>query len=313
MTLKPMLAADTDVNRLVTTDERRPGLDRDDSWCYQQKYNGDRVLVALTLGQVDVFGRDGQRSQWQHKFTTRAHQAAYRALADLGVHHVVLDGELMPDGVMVVFDVVNIDRYPAPRYAAILPTDPFRRRLRALTELFEQWAPPEAMFRLAPTAIGTEAKLALALDCVRRCTEGVMARRLDAPYRSGVRSQSLLKLKFIHDADLVVISVGFEGRDNVVLGAYQPGAAPVEVPTEVATALGIDGTAAVEPIEVGRASAHGKGSFAKGDVVVVRYNCMSRDGRLVGPRIMRKRTDKPAAECSTEQLFYSQEVPVYEH
>jgi bifunctional non-homologous end joining protein LigD len=294
VSFKPMLAADTDVNRLVTTDERRPGLDRDDAWCYQQKYNGDRVLVAITLGQVDVFGRDGQRSQWRHKFATRAHQVAYRALAapDIGIHHVVLDGELMPDGTMVVFDVVHLEGGTPPRLSAVQPSDPYRQRLRNLTELFDLWAPPDTMFRLAPTAVGTEAKLALALDCVRRHTEGVMARRLDSVYRPGVRSQHLLKLKFIHDADLVVMSIGFEGRDNVVLGAYTP-----------------DGTL----IEVGRASAHGKGTFAKGDVLVVRYNYMSRDGRLTGPRILRKRTDKRAAECTTDQLFYSQEVPVHEH
>lgn len=292
MTFKPMLAADGDVNRLVTTDERRPGLDRDNAWCYQQKYNGDRVLVAITLGQVDVFGRDGQRSQWKHKFTTRAHQAAYAALAELGVYMVVLDGELMPDGVMQVFDIVNLESGPPPRVPAVLGSDPFRRRLRSLTGLFEQWAPPAGLFRLAPTAIGTEAKLELALDCVRRSTEGVIARRLDSTYQPGTRSTRMLKLKFIHDADLVVMEVGFEGRDNVVLAAYTP-----------------EG----KLIEVGRASAHGKGSFAPGEVVVVRYNYMSRDGRLVGPRILRKRTDKAAIECSTEQLFYSQEVPVYEH
>lgn len=295
MTFKPMLAADGDVNRLVTTDERRPGFDRDDAWCYQQKYNGDRVLVAITLGQVDVFGRDGQRSQWRHKFTTRAHQAAYATLADLGVHMVVLDGELMPDGVMWVFDLFTLESGAPPRVPAVLGSDPFRRRLRSLTELFDQWAPPESLFRLAPTAIGTVAKLELALDCVRRATEGVIARKLDGAYQPGARSTRMLKLKFIHDADLVVMAIGFEGRDNVVLGAY---------PTQWVSAT---------PIEVGRASAHGKGPFAEGDVVVVRYNYMSRDGRLVGPRILRKRTDKPAIECSTEQLFYSQEVPVYEH
>lgn len=293
MTFKPMLAADGDVNRLVTTDERRPGFDRDDAWCYQQKYNGDRVLVAITLGQVDVFGRDGQRSQWKHKFATRAHQAAYATLADLGVHMVVLDGELITEtGVMWVFDIVTLESGAPPRVPAVLGSDPYRRRLRALTDLFEQWAPPETLFRLAPTAIGTVAKLELALDCVRRCTEGVIARKLDGTYQPGARSTRMLKLKFIHDADLVVMAIGFEGRDNVVLGAYTP-----------------EG----KLIEVGRASAHGKGSFATDDVVVVRYNYMSRDGRLVGPRILRKRTDKPAIECSTEQLFYSQEVPVYEH
>jgi ATP-dependent DNA ligase len=202
---------------------------------------------------------------------------------------VALDGELMPDGTMWVFDLVNMDRDDNTQ---VLPSDPFTWRHRWLVDTFETWQPPSTMFRLAPTAFSYEAKLELALDCVRRATEGVIARKLTAPYRPGTRSTNMVKLKFIHDADLVVMSIGFEGRDNVVLGAYTP-----------------EG----KLIEVGRASAHGKGAFAEDDVVVVRYNYMSRDGRLVGPRIIRRRTDKPATECSTEQLFYTQEVPVYEH
>ena len=50
-----------------------------------------------------------------------------------------------------------------------------------------------------------------------------------------------------------------------------------------------------------------------GDVLVIRYNYMSADGRLVGPRIIGRRTDKAPRECTTGQLVYSTEVPVDEH
>lgn len=282
--LKPMLASHRDPQDMVA-------LAHDEAWAFQLKQNGDRVMLSVTDGKATVIGRDGQHSQHNGHFRLLPYSAPLAGLPDC-----VLDGELLDDGAVWLFDLVHLES----EWADITPADEFARRCEVLADLFRRHnLGSTGRFHLASTAIGTEAKLELALACIRDQEEGVIARRLDGVYSLGRRSTAILKLKFVFDADLVVDSVGFEGRDNVVLIAYDE-----------------NGTG----IPVGRASAHGKGSFAKGDVVVVRYNYLSRKptkdcpfGRLVGPRIMGRRTDKPALSCTTEQLIYSDQEPVYEH
>lgn len=284
LTLKPMLAPEKSepMTRLVE-------LAEDPRWAFQVKYNGHRVLLQVTDGNLVVIGRDGQYSQHNELFAQR-HAAACRDLPDC-----VLDGELLPATNEVwLFDIVLLES----AWAAITPSDVFSRRAEVLAELYGRWAPPAELFRLAPTALEHAEKAQMAMECLQTQAEGVMARKLSGLYAPGHRSPAILKIKFIYDADLVVKSIRFEGRDNVVLMAYDE---------------------AGEPVDVGRAASYGKGhlttdgEFHPGDVLVIRYNYMSADGRLVGPRIMSRRTDKAPAECTTAQLVYSTEVPVDEH
>jgi ATP-dependent DNA ligase len=317
MTFSPMLAEKAHFMRM-------PAFAGDDDYGFQLKYDGDRVLLVIADGKLlSVIGRDGQRDG-NFRHTSRFRSPAYRdSFSLLAPHLVVLDGEFFDDGTYVVFDLVTLE----DELVTVLPSDPFSHRFACLTALFEAWGLPAALIRLAPTTIGHEAKLLMAMECLRTGGEGIIARRLDAPYVSGGRSWGIVKLKVEHDADLVVMQVGFEGRENVVLGAYPPGSH--------------------ELVEVGHASTYGKhlGHLAvphdyvghdlgpigecqvcqrapsapihhgQGDVLTVRYNAMSKgsredpSSRMVGPRIICRRTDKSASECSTEQLVY-QEVPV---
>lgn len=316
MTFAPMLAEKAHFMRMAT-------YATDDAFGFQHKYDGDRAMLVISGGVVtEVIGRDGQTNN-NFRHTSRLRSPAYRdSFARLKPHLVVLDGEFFDDGTYVVFDLVTLE----DDAATVLPSDPFSLRYAHLVALFAEWGARTALIRLAPTAIGIEAKLIMGLECLRTGGEGVIARKLDAPYVSGDRSWGIVKLKVEHDADLVVMQIGFEGRANVVLGAYPPGS---DVLQEVGhastygkrlsdlavvhdyypggpndTCLGCD-RAAGAPIH------HGEG-----DVLTVRYNSMSKGSRedasprMVGPRIICRRHDKSAHECSTEQLVYQEEVPV---
>lgn len=277
---KPMLAAESPVERMLD-------LAGDDRWAFQVKYNGHRVLFSIQGGIATVLNRKGEQYQHHDRFQRGPYPALFAGLPDC-----LLDGELLHNGTVWLFDLSHATG------SVVGPADTFSQRYEVLADFYHSWNPPEDLFSLAPTETEHAAKLQLALTCMREGGEGIIARRLTGTYSPGRRSAHVIKLKFIHDADLVVASLRFEGRDNVVLVAYDD-----------------DGKA----VEVGRASAHGKGVFAMGEVLTVRYNYMSGptpdhpSGRLVGPRIICRRDDKAPAECLTSQLHYSTEVPVYEH
>ena len=62
-----------------------------------------------------------------------------------------------------------------------------------------------------------------------------------------------------------------------------------------------------ELVEIGQVSTIGKGDVNAGDVIEVRFMGVTDPTapRLYQPRIMRKRTDKSAAECSDTQLAHA--------
>lgn len=267
MILEPMLATEESPTRL-------PAYVADPGWALQEKIDGHRALLSIADGTATAYGRDGQVSQHTERLRSPHHLPCYALLRG----HVALDGEYV-NGVLHVFDLV----YRTDPGGTVLPAMGFGERLAGLHSLFEAGCLSRDLFRLVPTATTHEAKAELALECVRRPAEGVIARRLSAPYYPGTTSTGVVKLKFVKDADLVVIGLRHKGKDNAVLGAYEPGN-PVPVP-------------------VGRASTNGKDVIAIGDVVLVRYQRFTKGGRLREPRILARRTDKPAAECTIDQLL----------
>lgn len=274
MILKPMLADPADVNRLVAFVE-------DPHYALEPKLDGHRLLVSVHRGLVTVVNRDGERSQHTPLLTDEAHRAAYRSLPRGLDGNVVLDGELI-DGVLWVFDLpVCLDNGLYP----VATSTGFSHRRAVLEALFATWEPDPRLFRLVESATTQEDKARLALRIRREQGEGLMAKLLTGVYRAGGRSAQVLKLKFVTEADLVVIGLGYQSKDNAVLG--------VLFPNEQA------------PREIGRASTLGKGAIAIDDVVVVRYRHLSAGGRLVNPRIIRRRTDKPMAECTADQLVHA--------
>lgn len=273
MSLRPMLASDAPTSHLVRYVE-------DQRFALEPKLDGHRVVVSIRQGAVFVGGRDGQLSQHAFLLSDRAHRAAYASLPGGTGATVDLDGELI-DGVLWVFDLPTWVGH-GQDLATIVPGDPFRGRRQALEALFSRWEPDPALFRLAESATTHEAKARLALRIMREQGEGLMAKLLDGKYRVGGKSLDVVKLKFVNDADLVVVRLHHEGRDNAVLGAYQVGAD--------------------EPTVVGRASTLGKGPIEIDDVVVVRYRCLSPAGKLVNPRIVSRRHDKAPGECLYDQI-----------
>lgn len=172
-------------------------------------------------------------------------------------------------------EYVNGEIHVFDRISYTLPSIPFTAR-REYLEKHIHHIPP---FRLVPCAKTHKEKAELTLSCLNQHAEGVIVKHKNGLYLGG-RSPAWIKIKFVLDADLIVTDVGVEGKENAVLGAVGDGVI----------------------IEVGRASTWGKGEINVGDVVTVRYLYVGARGKLVQPRIIRKRTDKLPAECTLDQL-----------
>lgn len=247
----------------------------DADWALERKMDGHRAFVEVDGGVPTVIGKNGQASQHTARLRTPPYLAEFARFPNQRAE--VLDCELV-GGVLWVFDLVGDASRPANTPA---PADqPLRLRRLDLSILFDVWTPLPDLFRLVPQATTTKAKADLARRCVDERWEGLVAKRLGSSYRPGRRCDDWIKLKPVHESDLVVMAVGFEERDNVVLGAY-------------------DGDTLVE---VGHASTHGKGEIGVDDVVVVRFARYTDGGRLLFPRIQGRRTDKAAGDCTIDQL-----------
>lgn len=261
-----MLAESMDERRLLS-------IVNDDRWALEPKVDGHRCLVVIDLeGEVRFVARSGMDLN-----IGPARPLVIEALALLRNSGAgfVLDGEwLGPERTLWVFDLpeagdlINLNTPFADRRAA----------LEAITYC-------NGHVRLLPSHRDVESKSALVRDVKSRNAEGVIARRIDAPYRPG-RSRHLLKYKFRHDVDCVVSAVGVGGHDNIALSLWDP---TNERLVEVGHCSALTGSGRTHTFEIG-------------DVVKVTCLYVTDDNNLYQPTLPTLRDDKAPRECTIDQL-----------
>jgi bifunctional non-homologous end joining protein LigD len=197
-------------------------------FCHEIKLDGYRMLVKLADGRVTLFSRRG------HSWTERAPDLA-RALSTLPCRSVVLDGEMValdeqgrsdfaklqallagpPMGragalVYFAFDILYIDGVDVRGVALV-------DRKTVLRQLLDQ-APPTAIdtVRFCDHIVGQGP--AFFEQAARMGLEGIVCKRLDAPYRSG-RSQSWLKVKSLRRQELIIVGFTEPRGSRGYLGA----------------------------------------------------------------------------------------------
>lgn len=269
-TLRPMLAEEIDAGRDLAR------YAQDARYVFEAKLDGQRVMLQVESGSVAAIGRNGQASQHAPRFRDRRHAPDLARLAKMG--EVVLDGELVGDKFWI-FDMPTLE-WRGGIEMVFDANEPWHVRRRALGLLFRAWNPDSDLFGLLPYAEGTDDKVALAEDLMKRNCEGVIVKNADAPYRWGRRCSDVLKAKYWKTADVIVTAVSTGGKSNAELAAYKDGAL----------------------VSVGRCSTNGKGAVAAGMVVEVKYLYLGPGDRLVQPDLLRIRTDKSGPECTFDQL-----------
>jgi len=210
--IQPMLAT------LVGEPFDKPG------WVYEEKYDGDRILAYKEHGRVRLLSRRGiDRAENFPQIVA--------AVGALDARTLVLDGEV------VVFDGKGISRFQLlqqrkgePVYAIFdclfhegkdLRREPLSTRRTAMEKAIDSTR------HLMPSKRLAQGGLAAFRVAQRRGYEGLVAKDLSSPYRSG-RSTDWLKVK-VHQEDEFLI-VGFTRPAGarryfgaLLLGAYQNG------------------------------------------------------------------------------------------
>jgi predicted DNA-binding WGR domain protein len=259
--VRPMLAQIAEADRIVD-------LLGSSKWATQLKFDGDRFVIEVVNGEVAVYGRNGQAKQRD------VNANLLRPFRHLIEGRWVFDGEMV-GRTLVLFDMIQAGAFVGPK-------DSFLARYAALDEIADVLFAEIDEIVVADLALNSDDKHGMLADAETNQREGIILRRIDAPYRPG-RTEDMLKHKFVKEADVVVMEINRGGKDNCVVGLYDT---------------------AGNLVEVGQVTTIGKGSIEVGQVIEVRflYVVDPDSPRLYQPRIMRVRTDKSAAECSMEQL-----------
>ena len=272
--LRPMLAS-------PITEAELDALLTDDNIVAQYKYDGDRIVVVVDEGEITVLNRAGQAK------TRGVSSALLAPFTRLHRGKWVFDGELV-DRTMVLFDMITAES-KADATSWVGPGTPFDERFAVLDTVLSYIIEPTATIRdngivhvTAWTFRRFSGKLKALENARNERREGLILRDVNAPYEQARRSAALLKYKFTHTADLVVMSRAAD-KESVTLGAY-------------------DGDGELR--EVGSASTIGKGDVTQGAVWEVEflYVVDPDHPRMVQPRLVRPRTDKSAQECLLDQF-----------
>lgn len=240
-----------------------------DSWIAQRKLDGERFIIEVDEGRVAVYNRQGQPK------VANLTPDLLVPFQNLSASYWVFDGELV-GRCLSLFDM--------PAAGGFLSHNAtFAERYEVLADtLIGMGLADSKEITLLSNHVGTEAKRLLLKQSMEDQREGIMFRKVSSRYQFGGRSKELLKHKFVKEADVFVTRVNVKNKENAEFAVYRD----------------------ADPVVVGQASTIGKGDIKVGDVLEVKflYVLDPENPRMFQPRIMRKRTDKSATECSIAQF-----------
>ena len=290
------------------------------SWMFERKLDGVRAICSRANGRPRLWSRN-------HRIIDQSYPEIVEALADLGGPEFTADGEIVAfDGARTSFAKLQqrIHLTDPRRIAAtgvrvyyylfdLLSfggTDatslPLRQRKKLLRQAFD-WEDP-----LRYSGHRNDDGVAFFTRACEQGWEGVIAKRADAPYRSG-RSTDWLKFKCAKDQEFVVGGFTPPGGSRIgfgalLLGYYEDGRlryagkvgtgyneATLRKLTARLTATQRPRSPFADPVPERHAQ------WVEPELVVrVTFSDWTSDGRLRHPRFTGVREDKAATEVTRE-------------
>jgi bifunctional non-homologous end joining protein LigD len=169
-----------EVNRLI----------KDPAWCMQEKKDGKRILVQKQGAAVHGINKKGLLVGLPSPIVVQTAKFSI---------DVIIDGEMVGD-VLYVFDLLQLG-------GDSLVARPYKERLALLTELLD--VPFVTIIEVVETAYAPAEKAILYNRLKRDRKEGVVFKRLDAPYTPGrpASGGTQLKHKFCATLSAVVAKI----------------------------------------------------------------------------------------------------------
>jgi ATP-dependent DNA ligase len=247
---------------------------QDPSYAIEPKLDGVRCVAHVSGGVARLLNRNGK------PLAAASCNAARGGIInqlenDFPSGDWVLDGEIMSDGKLWLFDL------PFAGSGVVVQSMSFQDRREALEKLEELlgWDDTSAVHVVSHAATSSAKKLLVEL-VIEHGAEGVMIKRLDKPYTSG-RVKHSLKYKLTATADVIVTARNVDGHTNAELGLFDD---------------------EDRLVRVGRVSMIGRPDVPVGTVLEVKFLYVGAGGRLYQPRVVGVRADKQPAECRTHQI-----------
>jgi ATP-dependent DNA ligase len=308
-------------------------LPEGDGWQYEPKWDGFRCLVFRDGADVALMSKSG-------KPLARYFPEMVETVLAMEADRVVLDGELViPVGGSLSFDALQLRLHPAESRVARLA-----RETPAQLILFDLLFSKETSYLDAPLELRRRSleiiyaaeqhdDLLLSpcthdrdsagkwLDDVGAELDGVVAKRLDEPYRPGERS--MMKVKAMRTADCVVGGFRYatSGREvgSLLLGLYDedgllhhvgftssiPAGERAALTRRLEALIGPPGFTGDSPGGPSRWSTERTGDWQplRPELIAeVRYDHVTGRRFRHGTKFLRWRPDKAPEQCTMEQL-----------
>ena len=252
----------------ITEDELEKYL-RDDNFGAQEKKDGQRKFLKHGEGNTTSINKKGFEVGYASVFKT-----ACEAYNEAGKDNFTFDGEEIGE-TLHIFDARCLN-------GEKLDSFPYIERYRKLEQFIITDTGNEAI-RLLPLATGYEAKKALYDKLVKEEREGIIFKRLNAPYTEG-RSSDQVKLKFYATASIIVIRIN--EKRSIGMGIIEND----------------------KVIEIGNCTIPpNKGIPEVGKISEVKYLYAYKGGSLYQPTYLDVRDDVDKEECVISQLKYKAE------
>lgn len=307
---------------MLATVRERPFTD--ESWVFELKYDGYRLIVGKDGEEVRLWSRAGND-------LTGTFPEVARAVSLLPYDHLVLDGEV------VVHDEAGLPSFSrlqrrgrltqksAVAQAALeLPATLYLFDLLGLEDVdvrplplverkrfLQRLLPTTGPLRYSDHIVGQGEAMFSHVEAMR--LEGIVAKRADAPYKAG-RSSDWLKIRADQSSDFVVVGftepkgprkgIGalhlgqYSGDDLVYVGRVGTGFTEAQL---AALRAELEAAEIDAPPVVGPAPSGGAHHWVRPEKVVeVRYKEFTDDGMLRHPVFLRERDDKPPTDCRLE-------------
>jgi bifunctional non-homologous end joining protein LigD len=248
--------------------ENAEQLLKDNNFWLQKKLDGERRQFARTVdGELISYNRSGNYKTYPNPLNVAFERVPWRSF--------LMDGELIGD-IFYAFDLLQVN-------GVVIAPKPYRTRYAELADLdcFEN---PGSLVRLAPTFLTTKAKTGWMAKYMEYRAEGVVFKRITAPYRAD-RAGQHFKYKFWKKAACIVTCVGRDGKATMDLAMANLNTNKI--------------------IPVGRCSTNGKKPTPQpGDIVEIKflYAADRNEPRLYQPELLRPMPKLVPRDCSLDQL-----------
>lgn len=310
-----------------------------DEWQYEPKWDGFRCLVFRDGGKVDLESKSGQS-------LGRYFPELTAALSELPASRFVIDGEIVvPEDHSISFDALLQRIHPAasrirklsvetPAVLVVfdllvdekgesLTEKPLAKRRQSLEGFARKYLKKNVRVVLSPATSDAEvARKWFAGVGAGGALDGIVAKRQDLPYQSGLRT-GMVKIKRLRTADCVVggfrYSTDGKTLGSLLLGLYDqegllnhvgfcssfPAAQKKQVLEKIKPLIEAPGFTGQKPGGPSRWSTKRSSEWeplASKLVVEIRYDHFSNGRFRHGTKFLRWRPDKATRQCTIEQV-----------